>query len=211
MTDPDMSQGPDKTADIAWLRNLAEEGARTPMRGAAILLAAGLIFGLASVVHWTVASGLLDLPSTTFNLLWLGATGVFLVVVTVANLMLSRASGVTTTANRAIGAVWTGVGTGIFALFTSLAIIGIRLEAGVAPAMLTLIPPAIMVFYGIGWAVSAAMQKSRWLGWLAAASFVAAPLLALLAGQSVQYLGYAGCLFGLMAVPGFLLMRSARA
>jgi len=123
---------------------------------------------------------------------------------------MGRSRGVVTTANRAVGAVWAGVGLGIFALFTSLAVIGTRLGGGSSLAMLSLIPSAIMVFYGLGWAVTGAMQKSRALGTLAAASFLAAPLLALLAGQATQYLGYAACLFALMAVPGFLLMRQAR-
>ena len=76
---------------------------------------------------------------------------------------------------------------------------------------LALTPSIIMVFYGIGWAVSAAMYRSRFLWWLAIGSFVAAPLLASLADQEAQYLAYAGALFLLMALPGWMLMRQARA
>ncbi len=67
-----------------------------------------------------------------------------------------------------------------------------------------------MVFYGMGWAVSASMTRLHSLWWLAIGSFIAAPLLAALSGQDIQYLAYAGCLFALMAVPGFLLMRAAK-
>jgi uncharacterized MAPEG superfamily protein len=42
-------------------------------------------------------------------------------------------------------------------------------------------------------------------------SFVAAPLLALLAGQTAQYLAYTAALFLLMALPGWVLMRQAQA
>ena len=45
MTDPN-----NDAADIAWLRNLAAEGATAPFRGASVLLAAGLIYGVASLV-----------------------------------------------------------------------------------------------------------------------------------------------------------------
>ena len=68
-----------------------------------------------------------------------------------------------------------------------------------------------MVFYGIGWAVTATMHRSRVLWWLMTGSFVAAPLLALLAGQTAQYLAYTAALFLLMALPGWMLMRQARA
>ncbi len=206
-----MTESRDDITDIAWLRGLAEDGARTPMRGSAILFAAGLIYGSASLVHWAVTSGLLAAPTTAFNLLWLGATALFLVVVVVVNLRIQRGGGMTTTANRAAGAAWMGVGWGIFALFGSLGIIGIRMGPEAAQVLLGLIPSVIMVFYGIGWAVTAAMQTSRPLGALATASFIAAPVLALMSGSAGQYLAYAAALFGLMAVPGFLLMRAAKA
>ena len=67
-----------------------------------------------------------------------------------------------------------------------------------------------MVFYGAGWAVSAAMQRSRVLWMLAIGAFVAAPLLAALTGQAEQYLAYAVALYLLAALPGGWLMRAAR-
>ena len=69
----------------------------------------------------------------------------------------------------------------------------------------------VMVFYGLGWGVSAAMIRSQRLVWLSVASFASAPLLALMTGTAQQLLGYAACLFLLMALPGFLLMRAASA
>jgi uncharacterized MAPEG superfamily protein len=68
-----------------------------------------------------------------------------------------------------------------------------------------------MVFYGVVWAVHAEMQRSSKLWVLSFASFAAAPLLALFAGQAEQYLAYAAALFLLMALPGWMLMRQARA
>jgi hypothetical protein len=55
------------------------------------------------------------------------------------------------------------------------------------------------------------MTRSKSLWTLALASFAAAPALAVLSGTSWQYLAYAVALFGLMALPGFLLMRAAKA
>ncbi|MBU2379894.1 MAG: hypothetical protein KJ824_12075 [Alphaproteobacteria bacterium] len=204
-----MTDTRDDAADIAWLRTLAEEGSTRPMRGGGILMAAGLIYGVTSLAHWAVTSGLVDADPQAFSLIWLVATGLFLAVLT---FLLTRKRGsncVRTAVDRATGSVWSAVGWGIFALFTSVAVISMQVgEASLA--LLSLTPSIVMVFYGLGWAVTAAMTRSRPIGALAVASFVAAPLLALLTDQPAQYLAYAGCLFGLMAAPGFLLMRAAR-
>lgn len=195
-------------ADIAWMRRVAEEGAAAPMRGGSILMAAGLIYGAASVAHWAVLAGLLDIGAAAFGMIWLAATAVFLIVVVIVNLQLRRATGVRTAVNRATAAAWMGVGFGIFATFASFAVLGLRLgEAGLVA--LAMAPSIIMVFYGMGWAVSAAMTRSRALWLLAAASFVAAPLLATLSGEDAQYLAYAAALVVLMAAPGWALMRRA--
>lgn len=204
-----MTEPNNDTADIAWLRTLAQEGASAPMRGGSILMAAGLIYGLASVLHWTVATGLVDQPPRAFSFLWLGATIVFLSVLTLI-IMRSRGSGgVTTATDRATRAAWSAVGWGIFTLFGSIAVVAFRLGEQ-SLVLLSLTPSIIMVFYGLGWAVSAAMTRSRPLGGLAVASFVAAPILAMLTDRPIQYLAYAACVFLLAALPGFLLMRAAK-
>ena len=201
----------DPVADIAWMRRLAEEGAGAPMQGASILMFAGLIYGAASLFHWAQISSLIDIPGLVEGVIWLIATGVFFVVLAVVIARLRRKGGVVTAGNRASGTTWSALGWGIFALFTSLAVLGLRLGEDAAMLALALTPSVIMVFYGIGWAVSATMYRSRALWWLAAGSFVAAPSLAALADQDAQYLAYAAALFLLMALPGWMLMRQARA
>lgn len=203
MTDPH-----NDTADIAWLRTLAEEGASKPMGGGGILMAAGLIYGVASLIHGAVAAGFIVLPPQAFAFLWMGATILFLGVLAGLSYAKAREGGVTTAADRASRAAWAAVGWGIFALFGSIAVVALR-AGDESLILLSLAPSMIMVFYGLGWAVSAAMTRSRFLGWLALGSFVAAPVLALMSDQPVQYLAYAAALFGLMALPGYLLMRAA--
>lgn len=181
------------------------------MQGTSILMFAGLIYGTASLFHWAQISSLIDIPGLVEGVIWLIATGVFFVVLAVVITGLQRKVGVVTAGNRASGTTWSALGWGIFALFTSLAVLGLRLGEDAAMLALALTPSVIMVFYGIGWAVSATMYRNRVLWWLAAGSFVAAPLLAALADQDAQYLAYAAALFLLMALPGWMLMRQARA
>ena len=204
MTDPN-----NDTADVAWLRNLAAEGASSPMGGGSILMTVGLIYGLTSIAHWSVIVGLIDLEPRAFSIIWMGATILFLCVLPLLIYRKSRAGGVITAADRASRAAWSAVGWGIFAMFASIAVVSMRVGE-TSLIILSLSPSIIMVFYGLGWAVSAAMTRSRPLWGLAVASFVAAPLLALLTDQPSLYLGYAVALFGLMALPGYLLMRAAK-
>jgi hypothetical protein len=197
-------------ADIAWLRQLAEENGTGPMRGASILLAAGLIYGVTSLIHWAHMSGLILAQYAATGMEWLIATGVFLVVCFTLIFRLRRAGGVRTAAQRAIGTIWSGVGWGIFALFASMFVVSARIGVDQNSMIFWLIPSIILAFYGMGWGVTAAMMKSRPLGLLALASFIAAPVMGLFAGGASIYLAYAAALFLLMAVPGFLLMRQSK-
>jgi len=205
MTDPRTD-----TADIAWLRNLAEEGVRTPYRGASIMIAAGLIFGTASLLHWGHASGILPGGIAMVGYEWLGATALFLLSLPVLIWRLKAQVGVTTTANRVVSTVWACVGWGIFALFVSMFVNDYRMGSAQGMGTFWLVPSIIMVFYGVGWAATASLYGKRGLWWLSIGSFAAAPILAWLTGSAEQYLAYAACLFGLMALPGYLLVRAAK-
>lgn len=202
-----MTQDTD-AADIAWMRRLAEDGAQAPFGGGRYLLAAGLIYGAASLVHWAGVTGALPIAPQQIGWVWLGATVLFLALLVV---LRRGCVGVKTAANRAAGAAWSVVGWGIFALLTSISLVAWRMGFPAADGALALIPSAVLIFYGLAWGVSAAMSRSRFLTGLAVASLIAAPLMALLAGSSALYLAYAAALILLAAVPGWMLMRKAAA
>lgn len=199
----------DPAADIAFMRRLAEEGAQVPMQGSSLLMFGGLLYGVASLFHWALFAGVLPLDPDLIWVGWVGATIAYWIVLGVTIPRLRRSAGVNTTANRAMSIAWSGMGWGIFAMFLTITVLGLRLGEGVLEGMYVLMPSMIMIFYGVGWAVHATMQRSRPLWMLSLGSFAAAPLLALFAGSADQYLAYAAALFGLMALPGFLLMRAA--
>ena len=201
----------DPAADIAWMRRIAEEGQQTPMQGNSLLMFGGLLYGVASLFHWAAVTGALPLAENQLWIGWVVATVAYWAILAITIPRLRRSAGVYTTANRAAGIAWTGMGWGIFAMFIAMAVLGWRLaDEAAMNAMFALIPSIIMVFYGVGWAVHATMQRSRGLWMLSLGSFAAAPLLALFAGAAEQYLAYAAALFLLMALPGFLLMRAAK-
>ena len=207
MTDP--TENP--SADIAWMRRLAEEGSQAPMQGASILFMAGLLYGGASIFHWAAVTGLLPFaPESSLWIGWVVATGLFFATLIVVLKRLKREPGVVTTANRASSIAWSAMGWGIFALFLSLSVVGYRLGDEAAETLFGLVPSVILVFYGIGWSVSATMYRSRPLWGLALGSFAAAPCLAAFTGSPDQYLAYGVALLVFMAAPGFLMMRASK-
>lgn len=190
--------------EIAYIKALAEEGRRTPVLGGGILIAAGLIFGLASVIHWLVAIGALSVSPVAYGLIWLGAMATFFACLVVLIGRNKGRPGAASLVNQAVGAAWMGVGLLIFVMSLSIAVIAWRVQSEI----LTLIfPSMIFAAYGSGWAVSATMSKARWQWWLAIGAWTAAPAIAALVGTSWIWLAYAAGLILLALVPGVVLVR----
>jgi hypothetical protein len=201
MTDDQMQSVRD---DIAYMRGLAHEGRKTPLLGGSILIAAGLIFGTASVGHWAIISGVVGLSVSALTPMWLVATLGFFVALTVLRVRIGRKPGAFSPVNKATGAAWMGVGIGIFVMAIAMAVVAAKVQS-VIPILL--FPSLIFALYGAGWAVSAAMSDKKWLWWLAIGAWIAAPAIALLTGEPEQYLAYAAGLLLLTTVPGLIMVR----
>lgn len=190
--------------DIAYMKALAQEGRRAPLLGGSILIAAGLIFGLASLVHYGIDSGIIDLPPVAYAALWASAMLVFFVAMTLQIRRIGGKPGAQSAANRAASAGWMGVGLGVFVMALSMAVIGWKVQSEI-PALI--FPSLIFALYGSGWAVSATMSDQKWQWRLAIACWIAAPLIAFLTGSSLMWLAYAAGLFLFALLPGVLLVR----
>lgn len=190
--------------DIAFMRAMAQEGRKTPMLGGSILIAAGLIFGSASLVHYAILGGLIDLSNAAPSVVWLVALVTFILALTVLNLRIGRKPGVYAPVNKASSAAWMGVGLSIFTMSISIGVVAFKVQSEL-PALL--FPSLIFALYGVGWAVSATMSDKKWLWLLAIGAWIAAPAIALLTGQPEQYLAYAAGLLLLTVVPGIAMVR----
>jgi len=190
--------------DIAYMRALAEEGRKTPLLGGAILVTAGLVFGLASVAHWAVVADVLDVGMEVLAGIWLAAMVVFIGALVVLNAKLARKPGARSPANRAAGAAWGAVGGAVFVLAVSMGFVAWRTQSDVAAY---LFPSVILALYGTGWAVSATMSERRWMRTVAIGSWIGAPAVAWLTGSPTQYLAYAAALILFAFVPGLVMMR----
>lgn len=190
--------------DIAFMRALAQEGSSAPLLGGSILVAAGLIFGGASVVHWAVITDILVVSPWAFPIIWFGALILFLGTLTVLNRRMRGRPGASSPGNRASGTAWAAVGWTIFAISLSLMIIGIRARSEIP---MLVFPSLILGLYGMGWSVAAAMSKKRWIWLTAVGSYAAALVVAWFAIEPMVYLVYGTALLLLAALPGYVLMR----
>ncbi|HEY0052442.1 MAG TPA: hypothetical protein VGB49_03420 [Caulobacteraceae bacterium] len=190
--------------DIAYMKAMAQDGARGPLLGGAILVAAGIIFAAASVFHWAIDAGVVNLPPAAFSVLWIVAVAIFMVALFVLKSRLGGKPGAYSPTNRAASTAWMGVGLSSFVLGISIAVICWRTQT---EAPVYLFPSVILALYGAGWAVSASMSGSKPLWWVAIAGWALAPVLAWLTGSPVQWLAYAVALLLLATAPGLVLMR----
>lgn len=190
--------------DIAYIRALAEEGRNTPVLGGRILIVAGGAFGLASLIHYGIDSGLIAAEPAAYNYVWLGALVLFFIGLIGVKSKIRGRPGARSAVNRAVGAGWMGVGLGIFVMALSMAVLSYKLQSEVPTY---LFPSLIFALYGAGWAVSATMSGQTWQWWLAIGGWVGAPAIASLIGTPLLWLGYAAGLVLLALIPGLILVR----
>ncbi len=190
--------------DIAYMKALAQEGRQSPLIGGSVLIAAGLIFGIASLINYAIATGVIALPPVAYSGLWGAAMLVFFGVLIVQSRRCATKPGAKSAANRAASAGWMGVGLTVFVLSLSMTVIGWKTRS---PMITLIFPSLIFALYGSGWAVSATMSDQKWQWTLAIACWIAAPLIAFLTGSSLIWLAYAAGLFAFALVPGVLLLR----
>ncbi|MDP2260775.1 MAG: hypothetical protein Q8J89_13775 [Caulobacter sp.] len=201
MTDDKMQNLKD---DIAFMTALAREGSSTPLLFGRVMVSAGLIFGLGSVGHWMIDSGVLQVSPWFFMVNWLGAAALFGVAMT---LILRRARsqpGFNAGVNKATGAAWSGVGFAIFAAWLGMTAIG--LTSGNWQVM-DVFPVLIFALYGAAWFVAGVLSGAGWIKLTALGSFAGAVLMGALSGTSWLMLGYAAGLLLLAVLPGLILMR----
>jgi len=194
----DAVQSQSLTDDIAFIRALAEDGRQTPFRGG-VSLAAGLIWGSASLYGWAVATGLWQNPpggAASAGWAWLVAAVVF-AAVGVPLRMYRRSPG----AHRAAAAAWGGVGIACWTVSAAVVIAAVRTHTG---AILSLLPPMIMALYAGGWVVGAMVFRARWQLWVGGLCLLSSLVLAWFAAQPVQYLLFALSLYALAGLPGLV-------
>jgi hypothetical protein len=188
--------------DIAFLKALAEEGRAAPVAGGSILVLAGTVFGIASLAHWTIATGRIVVSAWAYPILWTAALAIFMAGLAV--LKGRMRAGMKSTASRASGVAWSAAGWTIFVMAIAITLVAIRTHSAIATMLL---PSLVLALYGLCWMVAAAVTRKRWITVTAVASYAAAVGLAWFADTPAVFLLYAGALVLLAVAPGLALMR----
>jgi hypothetical protein len=187
--------------DIAYLKALADDGQNSGAVGGWIMIAAGLSFGLASVVQWAALTHVPGVTGLVSNGAWLAALLVFFAV------LFTVKRGHSAGANRPTSLAWQGIGWGLFVLFVAIALATWRTQS---PTILYFAPSIVLGLYGAAWSTAAALTKKGWLWLTAGGSFLASLISAWLIGDTAEYLFYAAALVLLAAAPGMVFVAADR-
>ena len=189
--------------DIAFMRELAEQGRVGPLVGGSVLLVSGLSFGSASLAVWAELTWKLVRSNWAIPGVWIASMAVFMAYMFGSKVMRTRGGG----ASKAIGMAWSGAGFAIFFVGLSLAIMAVH---GKDPYVAAAFMPFILAIYGSAWFLAAALTGIRWLYAVAFASFGMALVVAWFTSEGAAlYLVYGLSLSLLAALPGGILARQA--
>lgn len=201
MTDDPMQTVRD---DIAYVRSVAQEGRQAPLLNGPFLVAASVIFGIANLGQWALLTQGWDVSPWAPVWLWVGAGVVFAIALNALIRQASRKPGYSTLANKAVGAAWSAVGYGIFAMWAAFMAVGLISGDW---TMMWAMPSLVFAAYGSAWMVAGVMADRAWMKAVAALAYGGAVLLGAFIDNTAIYLVFAVLIVAVALVPGLHLMR----
>ncbi|HEX5419076.1 MAG TPA: hypothetical protein VFY39_03685 [Gammaproteobacteria bacterium] len=190
--------------DVAFLRALAEGGISGAVRGGAILLAVGLIFGLVAAQYWAIDSGRLHVSPAARTWLWLDGLVPFLICLAVISRKFpGRSPGI---ASRSLAAAWSGMGAAFIA--ADAALIAASRTLGVPLLVKWMFPLVLFTLMGAAWGVAFAVRRRLVFGVVAGGCFVAAILCGAVMSRPQEWLVLSGGLILLVVAPGAMILRA---
>lgn len=190
--------------DLAFVKALAQEGRRAPLLSGRFLLAAGLVYACVSLVAWAIIVRIIDVPYQWLTPLWIVVTVIFVATMRVTRMGVGSKPGVSAVNNRAVAAVWQGLGYAMMSMLAATLVIAQVLKTS---AVFAVFPSLVLAVYGMAWWLSATMSDLKWIRWTAMACFLGAVVISLLIRSPNLYLAFAAAILLLIALPGWLLLR----
>lgn len=193
--------------DLAFMRSLVEAGnSGTAMAGGSAFVVGGLIYGLQCLIQYLGASGLVPLSPAAWVITGVGPTLIFL---TWLAWFLWRTRGlIQPRAQRAINAAFAAAGSANLVIVIVVGILAARKDS---LEIWELYPCFVFAMQGAAWHIAFMLRRRFWLLAVALGWFASAILLSVCIGSTTYILVAALSLFLLMALPGFVMMRLARA
>lgn len=190
--------------DIAYMRAMAQEGRQAPLLNGPIMVAAGLIFGVANLVQWAIVSDFVVVAPIVMLWVWLTAGAAFSAALVFLTRRASRKPGYGSTGNKAVGAAWSALGFGIFVMWLSLMAVGF---ASGNWDMMWAMPSIVATTYGTAWIISAAFSSQRWMTLVGLISYAGAIACGALIGNPAIYLVFSVLMVLTGLIPGLALTR----
>jgi hypothetical protein len=195
---------PSMSDDIAYLRDLAEAGASTPLLSGMALIVIGALFGLTSLAHWALFA-FAEPEDWMILALWLSvaAFSAGFTFIWVRTRMLKK-PGIGSPTNRAVGWTWNSTGWVINILLAATLILSWRLDSSLP---FTVFPSVIAAVYGGAWLVTRRLSGQDWMQWPTFGSFGFALLLSLLITTPYLWLAFSAAFFLNVMIPGIVMVR----
>lgn len=191
--------------DLAFLRQLvapADDGAY--QRGFGRMYALwGMAFAVPLFVEWLRIVGLVALPQN----FWVIASVVVTVAIIGVTVVVARRSKPTLGVQaRAVNAVFAGIGWANVAVLAGLILVAVNQKDGGVMMIHALV---VFAFQGAAWYAVWALRKVAWHGLVAAGWFVSAAVMGATIPTHWFVLLASLSLFLLMALPGWIMLRTA--
>jgi hypothetical protein len=193
-------------ADLAFLRSIAESDPHPSAAFGVLLMTAGLFYGLETLLHWVGTAGLAPVPAWAHLAAAIIATGGFLTVLAVVLWLNHKQTDTGTVTRRAYEAAFQAAGLANISMVCVFAFNAVK--AGDFMIWLYYVP-VVFAMQGGAWFVAASLRRKAWYGIVALGWFLAAVALGLTIGSGLFNLVTSLSLFLLMALPGFVMWRTA--
>jgi hypothetical protein len=191
--------------NLAFMRALADSPTTPNKAMGQSFFAAGLIYGFQTLVQWGAAVGLIPLPPSVYLPFVIGCSVLF-VVVLVWILWRHRNAGSKTAIGRAYEAAFMAAGLINLSLVSVFILFSVK-ESSVA--IWDYYTPILFIFQGGAWTIACRLSRKLWLGAVAAGWFLAAIAMAATNSTNIYVLIASIALFLLLALPGWIMIRTA--
>ena len=205
-------RAPSVEADLAFMRSIVEGGGRPSLTLAICYLAGGLLYGLQCLFHVGQAFGVLRWPDLA-NLAFVTAISAAFLAVLVWAIRRDRRDEAAghrgPLASRAMNAGLSGAGMANAAI---LIVFGVGAARDQDFAIWLYYPAMIFALQSAAWFMAWNLKKKGWMLATSLGGWSTAVALGLLVREPQWYLGVCTlALFGLFALPGWIMYRAATA
>jgi hypothetical protein len=200
---------PSAQDDLAFMRALVDSagGSGLPVAFGEGYFAAGLIYGLQALSAFIQMVAHVPYFSNLSLVFGVGPTLIFGVAITWI-IWRHRGEGQGGVTARAVGTTFGCLGLANFALICVIGSVALKQHSLV---IWWIYPCVVLVTQGAAWLVASSLRRGRWQAAVAAGWFAGAIAAAQVIDQPTWFVFVLTlCLFGLMAAPGYVMMRQAR-